>query len=297
MKIPEKKLKKKFRIPVLGIGTWGFGGEWDHNPKNNDAENIKIIRKSIESGLVHIDTAELYARGYSEVLVGKSIEKYEREKLFIASKISPHHLGYSDVKKATEKSLQRLNTEYLDLSMIHFPNPEMPLEATINAMNELKGEGKNKNIGVSNFQANQLMEAESYSENGIVVNQIQYNLIYRESEKNSVIQYCIENDIIVVAWKPVQLGILSKKGTTIIDNICKKYNKTPAQVAINWLISQDNVVAICKMGNQKHLEENLGAVGWNMDKKDIEDLRQDFPNQKYRSEAFDPSQYPTYQLD
>src|SRR5207248_1752504 len=112
----------------------------------------------------------------------------------------------------------------------------------------------------------------------IVCNQLHYNVQYREVEAKNLLKYSQENDIFVVAWKPVQRGELEK--VPILEELAKKYGKTWRQVAINWLISQDNVVAISKTSNPEHLKENLGALDWKMDLKDIEYIRQSFPNQQ-----------------
>ena len=121
--------------------------------------------------------------------------------------------------------------------------------------------------------------------NKIVVNQVHYNLIFREPEKSGLLDYCRKNDVLLIAWRPVEKGILSVKGIKIIDEVCRKYNKTAAQIAINWLISQKNVVTLAKMVSQKHLHENLGALNWQMDNSDIEKLRRSFPGQKSVSAA------------
>ena len=106
-----------------------------------------------------------------------------------------------------------------------------------------------------------------------------YNLIFREPELRGVIEYCQNNDIFIEAWRPVQYGSLAKKGITIVDELGKKYHKTPGQIALNWLISQKNVITLTKTSSLKHLEENLGAVDWIMENEDIELLRKDYPIQ------------------
>jgi diketogulonate reductase-like aldo/keto reductase len=285
MEIPIRKLKSGFEIPVLGIGTWGIGGNWEHDPNNDDNGDIEGIQSSIELGLRHIDTANLYAEGYSEILVGKAIRNFRREEIFITSKISPFELNYKDVILSAKRSLQRLKTDYLDLYLIHFPNPDIPLKSTMPALDYLKSIGLIRNIGVSNFNIKQLEEAQFFSENKIVVNQVQLNLFFREPEKNGIVEYCQKNNTMVMAWKPVQSGMLAKKGIKILDSMCKKYQKTPVQISINWLISQDNVVVISKMKKLEHIKENLGAIGWALSKEDIEILRNEFPDQKNCSET------------
>lgn len=280
MKIPTKKLKTGFEMPVFGMGTWKMGGDTSYDSKNDDEADIKAIKTAIEMGIMHIDTAEMYAEGHAERFVGQAIKGFNRSKLFICSKVSPENLRYDDLIKACKQSLERLQTDYLDLYLIHSPNPKIPIKETIKAMDFLLERGLIKNIGVSNFTAERLREAQSHTKNKIVANQLHLNLIFREAERKGLLDYCQKNDIMFIAWRPVQYGILAKKGIKILDEVCEKYNKTPAQIAINWLISQPNVVTLSKMRNTEHIREDLGAIGWQMDKEDIEKLRSDFPNQE-----------------
>ena len=280
MNIPTKKLKSGFKMPVFGFGTWKVGGDVNYDPNNDDEADIKAIKAAIDMGITHIDTAEKYAEGHAEKLVAQAIKDYDRSKLFIVSKASPEHLKYDDLTKACKQSLERLQTDYLDLYLIHSPNPKIPIKETMKAMDFLLKEGLIKNIGVSNFSAERLGKAQSHTKNKIVTNQVHYNLIFREPERKGLLDYCQKNDIMFIAWRPLQYGILAEKGVKIVDEMCKKYNKTPAQIAINWLISQPNVVTLSKMRKIEHIKENLGAIGWQMDKEDIEKLRSDFPNQE-----------------
>ncbi len=285
MNIPKKRLKSSFEMPVFGMGTWRMGGDYHYDPNNDDASEINALKAAIDMGLTHIDTAEVYAEGHAEKLAGQAIKDYDRKKLFLVSKVSPEHLRHDDVIESLKASLKRLQTSYLDLYLIHRPNPEIPIKETIQAMDALMNEELIKNIGVSNFTIERLEEAQSWTKNKIVANQLHLNLIFREPEKKGVLEYCQKNDIMFVAWRPVQKGILTKKGTGILDQMCAKYDKTPAQIAINWLISQPNVVTLSKMRNIDHIKENLGAIGWQMSQEDIEKLRKEFPNQQGVSDA------------
>jgi len=180
---------------------------------------------------------------------------------------------------ACRKSLERLNTNYLDLYLLHQFSKDFSLEETMKALVELKDKGFVKNIGVSNFNVEHLKEAQSYSKYPIVCNQVHYNLRVREVEQSGLLKYCQENDVMIVAYRPTEKSKLFETTPKIIEDMCKKYNKTFAQISINWLISQPNVVTLAKTRNPKHLEENLGAIRWQMDQEDIEKLRNEFPNQ------------------
>ncbi len=283
--IEEKKLDCGFSLPALGFGTWQMGGRYERNSANDDARDVNGIKNAVKAGITHIDTAEIYAGGHAEELVAEGIRGFDRKKLFIASKVYWEHLDYKDVIESAKKSLKRLQTDYLDLYLVHGHNPSFDLRETMKAMDELVETGLVKNIGVCNFSKETLDKAQGFSASKIVCNQVHYNLIYREPEKTGLLDYCRENDVMLVAWRPVEKGVLAKNDFGIVDGVCKKYSKTPAQIAVNWLASQENVVTIAKMADERHLIENLAAVNWKMDEADVELLREKFPGQKSVSNA------------
>lgn len=285
MNIPIKKLNNGFSIPSFGLGTWRMGGDRQRDPLNDDKGQITAIKRAIDAGITHIDTAELYAAGHSEELVGEAIRHYEREKLFIVSKVLPIHLHYDGVMRSLHASLKRLRTDYLDLYLIHQPNNEIPIQETLRAFDELIDAGKIKNIGVSNFTPERLEEAQKHTSHKIVTNQVHYNLIYREPERKKLVSYCQEHDIVLVAWRPVENIMMASTTLPLLRSMSEKYHKTPVQIAINWLLSQKNIVAISKMTKADHLYENLGAIGWAMEEEDIERLRNEFPGQQDVSNA------------
>lgn len=286
MIIPTKKLKCGFEVPVFGMGTWLMGGGKTRDWQNDDKADIAAIKKAIDMGITHIDTAESYAEGHTDEIVADAIKGYDRSKLFIASKVKKENLRYNDVIKSLKANLERLKTDYLDLYLIHAPAADnIPIEETMKALNDLKDQGLIRNIGVSNFSIKRFEEAQSVSKNKIVVNQLHYNLLIRENEKNGLLEHCQKYDVIFMAWRPVQRGILSQENIPVIKEMMDKYHKTATQIAINWLISQPDVVTISKMRNPDHIEENLGALGWQMEKSDIEKLRNEFPGQQTVSDA------------
>ncbi|MDE1860673.1 MAG: aldo/keto reductase [Candidatus Micrarchaeota archaeon] len=285
MKIPSKRLKNGFEMPVFGIGTWRMGGRFERDPSNDDDADIQAIKNAIDLGITHIDTAERYAEGYAETLVGRAIGGTDRKKLFIVSKVAPYNLTYDGIIAAAKRSLERLQTDYLDLYLIHAPNPGIPIKESVSAMDYLADQGMVRSIGLSNFNPSRFEEAQSHARHKIIANQVHYNLIFREIEREGVLDYCQNNDVMLIAWRPVEKGALTGKGIKLLDDISQKYRKTQAQIAINWLASQPNVVTLSKMRNIDHLRENLGGIGWTMDGSDIERLRKEFPGQKYVSDA------------
>jgi diketogulonate reductase-like aldo/keto reductase len=152
-------------------------------------------------------------------------------------------------------------------------------------MDRLVQEGLTKYIGVSNFSTERLLNAQKHTQNKLVVNQVYYNLAAREPEHEGLLKYCKDNGVFLEAYRPLEKGVLPTETAPIFHNIATKYGKTPSQIAINWLISQENVVTISKSTSIHHLKENLGAIGWQMEEQDIEILRKSFPNQKANSET------------
>ncbi|MCD4760461.1 aldo/keto reductase [bacterium] len=272
-----KNITNKIKIPVIGIGTWKMGGDLTPN-YDNDEKYIKSLKQSIELGLTHIDTAKKYSAGHAEELVGKAIKNFDRNKLFITTKVAKENLSYNDVLQAMDDSLKRLNTSYIDLYLIHAPNPEVPIEETMKAMDYLVETGKTKLIGVSNFSVRQLKEAQKYSKNKIVANQIEYNLIIRnegqftDKMESEIIPYCQKNDILVIAYRPLAKGKLLSNKYPLLDELSKKYSKTKAQIAINWLISKKGIITIPKASGLAHIQDNVGSIGWKMDEEDIKKL-------------------------
>lgn len=290
MNIPVKKLKSGFELPVYGLGLWQVGGRWEADT-SKDEEEIKAIRNAIESGVTHIDTAELYGNGHAEELLGKALDGVDRKNLIIATKVSSPNQRYDDLLRSFEASLKRIRTDYIDLYLLHrFPDPGISISDTMRAMDSLVNQRVVKNIGVCNFTPNRLIEAQKHTKNKIACDQVHYNLQYREAENKGVLDFCQKNDILLSAWRPLQKGLLPK--SSLLDQMMEKYDKTAAQIAINWLISQDNVITLSKTSNSAHLEENLGAIGWPMTKEDIEKIRKEFPDQKFVSEAL-PLDYET----
>ncbi len=270
-------------MPVYGIGTWQMGGDKKRNPVNDDDADVRAIRTAIDMGVTHIDTAELYAEGYAEKIVARAIKGYERSKLVLVSKVMPAHCSYDGILRACEQSLKRLETDYLDLYLMHSLSPEFPLSESIRALDRLVDEGIIKHIGVANFGKEYLAEAQARACHKIVCDQVHYNCAFREPERAGLLEFCQKNDIFLMAWRPYR-DILRVVPEMLLT-LCKKYNKTPVQIALNWLISQDNVITLSKTRDGEHLEENLGALGWEMSKEDVEYIRSSFPNQQERSDA------------
>ncbi len=271
-----KTLLNEAKIPVLGVGTWQVGGRTEPD-YSIDKQEIAALKKAIDLGYTLIDTAEMYGGGHTEELVAEAIKNVDRKKLFIVSKVMAQNLSYKNLIAAAKKSLERLQTNYVDLYLIHAPNPNIPLKETMKAMDYLVEKGLTKFIGVSNFSVKEMQEAQKYSKNKIVANQIQYSLLCRNQStyhhcrnmESEIIPYCQENNIIIMADRPLHKGLLVENSYPVLEKLAKKYSKTKAQIALNWLISKQNIITIPKATNIEHLIENIGAIGWKLDQEDI----------------------------
>jgi len=182
--------------------------------------------------------------------------------------------------QAAEGSLKRLQISYLDLYYTHIWTNTVPITETMKAMDRLVEEKMVRHIAVSNYTAEEIEKAQQASNNKIVAAQLHYNLKFREPERKGVLKYCQKNDILFVAWRPLQKGLFAENIPPLMQEMAEKYAKTPTQIAINWLISQDAIVTISKTSDPKHLEENLDSLSFTMENEDIEILRNEFPDQE-----------------
>lgn len=289
MKIPIKTLDNGFTMPVYSFGMWLIGGKREVDT-SHDNENVALLRGAIERGVTSFDTAEGYAAGHSEVLLGRAIDGMNRKDLFIATKVGGEHQNYDDLIRSAHASLERLDTDYIDLYMLHsYPNPGTPIESTMAAMDYLIEQKLIRHIGVSNMTPRRMAEVQKHTKHKIVYNQLHYNVVYREAEASGSLEFIQQNDMFLGAWRPLQKGAIPD--TEIITRLAKAYNKTPNQVLLNWLVSQKNVVTIAKTSSLDHLEENLGALDWQLSEASIEDIRNHFPGQQLVSDTY-PLDYP-----
>lgn len=246
-------------VSAIGLGTWSIR---DYN------RAFKTYSYALEHGIDNIDTAEMYDNGRAEEFVGKLIKYIGRENIFITTKMLPHHLISEDeVLKAAKTSLKRLNVNYVDLFLIHWPNPSLPIETQIRNFEIVYLKGLSRHIGVSNFDLIDLEKALSYTKKAdIVVNQVHYSVLERSIEKD-LLPYCIRNNITIQAYTPLERGRI--RHLRIIKELSRKYNKTPIQIALNYLISHSRVIAIPKAEKMEHLIEIIGSMGWRLSLEDL----------------------------
>ena len=238
-------------IPEVGIGTWGYHA------------GPGPLRKGLEAGALFIDTAESYG---TETDVGQALRGM-RDRVFIATKVSPQHFHADDLRRSVDASLQRMDIDVVDLLQLHKPNPSIPIEETMGAVAGLIDSGKVRFAGVSNFSVPQLQAAQqALGKYPIVSNQLRYNLIDRTIEQE-LLPYCRANSVTVIAYCPLARGldrIRDCDPTGVIDELARMINKSPAQVVINWCLCHDGVVAIPKGNSTEHILDNCGASDWRL---------------------------------
>jgi diketogulonate reductase-like aldo/keto reductase len=259
------------RIPRLGLGTWRLGGGMSPS-RGQDAGVIKLLQAAIEMGYTHLDTSEMYAGGHTEELIGQAIQGFDRQSVFITTKVWSSHLHYRDVLNACEGSLKRLGLETIDLYLIHWPNPDIPLDETFHALNELVEAGKVRHLGVCNFDLERLQQAQVLSKTPLATDQVPYSLRTRTYVLNGVLEYCQKNGILLTAYSPIEQGNVLE--STQLQAIARRHGATPAQVALAWLIHQPKVIAIPMSSNLEHLKSNLEALDLELFPDDLERLDQ-----------------------
>jgi diketogulonate reductase-like aldo/keto reductase len=254
-------------VPAVGIGTWQYHG------------GAAPLQKALDLGATLIDTAEIYG---SEETVGKAI-KGRRGEIFLATKVSGDHLRYDQVLKAAEGSLKRLGVDTIDLYQVHWPDRRVPIAETMRAMEELVDAGKVRYIGVSNFSRRETEEAQAcLKRRRIVANQIDYSLQRREVEVD--FEYYRASQITVIAYSPLGVGELvsnrNRPDLDVLREVAAEAGKTPAQVAINWVLSRQGVITIPKTDKVARVEENCAASGWRLTAGQIERLEAAFPRSR-----------------
>lgn len=261
------------QVPKIGFGTWKIGGEMSAD-RSQDARSKTALRAAHELGYTHFDTAEMYAGGHSEELLGQAVQEsgIPREDLFIVSKVTPSNLSYKDVLRSAENSLRRLDMSYLDLYLIHWPSSGISLSESFRALNQLVREGRVRYIGVSNFDVRLMKQARAESETPIFTNQVSYSLTDRSCSRNGVLEYCQGNDILLTAYSPVEEGRLRVSAS--VQAIADAHAATPYQIALAWLVSQPRVITIPMSFNPEHIAENFAAADIELTKDEIEQLNQ-----------------------
>jgi diketogulonate reductase-like aldo/keto reductase len=261
-------------VPVIGQGTWDLP---EHGRGKQEA--IRAIRRGIELGMTHLDTAEMYGAGEVEKIAGEAIDGLPRESLFVTSKVLPSNAGYDDTIAACERSLQRLRLEYLDLYLLHWPS-SIPLEETMSALAALVRHGKTRFVGVSNFDTREMMEAQRLlGAVPLVCNQVLYHLKERSIEHDLVGQ-ARNAGIAVVAYTPFGRGNFPRKAAQpdgVLGRIARNHGATARQVILAFLTREANVFTIPKASSVAHVEENAAAGDLQLAAEEIARIDETFP--------------------
>ena len=300
------------KVSVIGYGAWGIGGApfWNNEGDNKSIESIKI---SYENGINFFDTAPVYGFGHSEKLIGKAL-KSVRDKVVLATKCglrwekeSLNSLRKDASRKSIleeiDQSLRRLNTDWIDLYQVHWPDVETSQKETMETLLEIQNKGKIRYIGVSNYSAEQIQESLKYVK--ITSLQPEFSLLAREIEKDTV-PLCLEKEIGIIAYSPLASGVLTGKydkntkfkdwrskgiigtftGEGFVENISKvdllkevaqEEEKTCGQIAINWVLRQPGLItALVGVKNSSQMEENLKAIGWKPSKENCRKIEEIF---------------------
>ena len=246
------KTFQNVRVPALGLGTWPLRGN----------ECRDAVLDAIEIGYRHIDTAQSYK---NEAAVGAAVIEsgLPREDVFVTTKTDVKNTIPSRVRASTEASLRRLGLEYVDLLLIHWPSADVEPEATLDVMLELQREGRVRHLGVSNFPPSYLKRAIAHAP--ILCNQVEYHPLLSQAE---LLEICREHDVMLTAFSPLAKGEVLQQD--VIRDIAESYHKTPAQVALRWLIQQDVVGAVPKAASHEHRVQNLDISDFHLTGEEIE---------------------------
>lgn len=288
--IPSYKLKSGRTIPKISLGTYMLGGGMIRDVNNDDDGQIESLKYGIDSGLTHIRTAQNYAEGHCEKLVGRAISSYERSSLFLTVAVNENFgVDEDTIIKELSGSLARIGTDYVDLFIIGGVNPRVSQKLIAKGLGRAKELGLTKDIGTSNYRLAEFMYLNELLNGQLVYNELQYNLIIRESELDGMKEYLTEHGIILGAYRALQQGQLSKSGISIIDQLSSKYHKSPSEISLKWLVNSKLTLPIVKSSNRKHLDEIASIFDWEMSRGDHDLLSKNFPIQIKKGDCMPPN--------
>ncbi|CAN7395302.1 aldo/keto reductase [Pseudoduganella sp. LjRoot289] len=266
-------------IPVLGQGTWNMGEEAIYR-----AHEVAALRLGMDLGMTLIDTAEMYADGGSEEVVGEAIAG-RRDEAYLVSKVYPHNATRAGVRAACERSLKRLGVEQIDLYLLHWRG-SVPLAETLEGFMALQRAGKIAAYGVSNFDLDDMRQARALPGGGeIAANQVLYNLAKRGIEWD-LLPWSQQQQVPLMAYSPLESSALEQRA--MLDNrslqsVARRHGATPAQIALAWLLGQEGVIVIPKAANPDHIRQNRAALDIALTTEDLAELDQGFPRPGRRS--------------
>jgi diketogulonate reductase-like aldo/keto reductase len=271
--VRSTKLPSGEPVPVLGQGTWHMA---EHPERRN--HEIAALRVGLDLGLRLIDTAEMYADGAAEELVGDAIAG-RRDEVFLVSKVLPQNATRRGTIAACERSLRRLGTDRLDLYLLHW-RESMPLSETLAGFEALLTNGKIRYWGVSNFDVPDMEELVGLpGGSAVTTDQVLYNLTRRGIEYD-LLPWCVKRGIPIMAYSPIEQGRMLRH--PVLQRLAAGHDATPAQLALAWVLRQDRVIAIPKAGTPAHVRENRAALDLRLTEQDLDALDRAFPPPKHK---------------
>jgi aryl-alcohol dehydrogenase-like predicted oxidoreductase len=287
------------RLSAIGLGCWQFGSrDWGYSKTYGETTAVQLVHRALDLGVNLVDTAEIYARGVSEAIVGRALEG-RRADAFVATKLFPVWPTAGRVEEHGRLSALRLGVEHIDLYQVHWPNPVVPLRSTMQGMRRLHDAGIVNHVGVSNFSPDRWAAAEHELGQPVVSNQVHFSLLQRKPDQGNV-PYAVTHDRIVIAYSPLEQGVLGgrydaehpppgparrnnplclpenlRRATPVIEAIrrlANAHDATPAQVALAWLIAKPNVVAIPGASSVEQLERNVAAADLDLTESEVAEL-------------------------
>ena len=234
-------------IPPIGIGTWQLRGE----------TCARIVEAALQLGYTHVDTAQGYA---NEEAVGDGLASsgVARETVFVTTKVMPSEMGYGDLQRSVEGSLRKLKVDYLDLLLLHWPNPLVPLADTMRALSQVKRQGLARHIGLSNFTKAKLDEAWRLTTEPLAAEQIEFHPYLDQRVMRAALD---ARNMATIAYCPIALGKVI--GDPVIEAIAEAHGRSAAQVTLRWIVQQ-GLVALPKTATVERLSENLGIFDFTL---------------------------------
>lgn len=263
----------------IGQGTWYLG---EHT--ETFQQELSALRAGLDGGMNLLDTAEMYGGGAAERLVGQVIQPYDREKLYLVSKVYPHNAGRRNIRRSCQASLKRMGTDYLDLYLLHWRG-SIPFAETVECMEQLKTDGLIRNWGVSNLDLDDMKELLSISGgSGCLTNQVLYHLGSRGIEYD-LLPFLQKKDISVMAYCPLAQAGQLRKGLMnhpAVLETARAYDAKPAQVLLAFLLTKPGVIPIPRASRAEHTLENAKAAELRLTSEDLKRLDEAFPAPSHR---------------
>ncbi|WEV66758.1 aldo/keto reductase [Bifidobacterium sp. ESL0769] len=268
-------------VPAVGIGTWHMGNE----PEKHD-EEVAAIRAGIEAGARAVDTAEVYGDGRSETLVGEALKPFNRDDIFLISKVKPDNASKAAMEQHLDASLKRLQTDHLDLYLYHWRGGSIPLEETVAELDRLRGTGKIGAWGVSNFDIPDMQELVGYPAGGnVAANEDLYNIESRGIEYD-LLPWQRERHIPLIAYSPVG-GLANNLKTSmltdpVVREVAARHGVSTYELLVTWTVRDGNTLSIPQTSNSEHMRANIAAAGIELTDEDMAQLDKRYPAPTHR---------------